>query len=141
MLVDPWQFWNPTPVIAFAIGLGLSSAWMPPGARAQGDRPVPPSLAARTRSFLAAVNAGDYERILEFFPTQGQFTYVHTVHRRSGDRRGVWHFPAAQTRDAMENGPLWPAFALQAESQPVGLFAHQVMRRGVKWHRVSCNRF
>jgi hypothetical protein len=124
-----------------AIGLWLSSAWTLPAAHAQADRAVPASLTARTRSFLTAVNSGDYEQLLEFFPTQDRFTYVHTVHFRGGNRRGVWHFPAAQKSDAIENGPLWPAFALQAESQPVGLFAHQVMMRGVKWHRVFGTRF
>ena len=123
-----------------AITLGLSSAGMLPAAHAQGNR-VPASLAARTRSFLTAVNGEDYERLLEFFPTRGRFTYVHTLHSRAGDRRGVSHFLAAQKRDAIEKGALFPSFALQVENQPVGLFAHQVMMRGARWHRVSGTRF
>jgi hypothetical protein len=122
-----------------AIGLGLSPA-MAPRALAQGDRPVPASAATRTLAFLTAVNAGDPDQILEFFPTQGQFTYVHTVHLRTGDRRGVWRFPAEQKGDAFQ-GPLWAPFGFQPENQPVGLFAHQVMMRGVKWRRVSGTRF
>ena len=124
-----------------AIGLGISSAWAASGVHAQEDRTVPASLAARTVSFLAAVNDSSPERLLEFFPREGQFTYVHTLHRRAGDRRGVWHFPAAQGSDAILNGPLRPSFAIQAENQPVGLFAHQVMMRGMKWHRVFGTRF
>ena len=124
---------------AVLFGLGLASAWTPPRTRAQEDGSLPASLAARNRAFLTAVDAGP-EGILEFFPLEGEFTWVHTVHLGTGDRRGVWRFPAGQ-RDAAMRGPLEASFALHFEDQPVGLFAHQVMMRGVKWRRVSTARF
>jgi hypothetical protein len=124
-----------------AVALGLSSASMPSTARAQGNDHTRASLAARTRAFLTTVNDVGPEGILEFFPSQGQFTYVHTSHQRTGDHRRVWRFPAGQKGDAIQNGPLWPSFAFQVENQTVGLFAHQIMMRGVQWHRVSGTRF
>jgi hypothetical protein len=127
--------------IGFAVLVaGLASARVPARAFAQGGGSAPDALAARNRGFLAAVNAGP-EGILEFFPSEGPFTYVHTVHQETGDRRGVWRFPARQAEEAIRKGPLWASFELQMESQPIGLFAHQVMMRGTKWRRVSPTRF
>jgi hypothetical protein len=36
---------------------------------------------------------------------------------------------------------VWASFEIQVESQPIGLFAHQVMHRGTGWRRVRGNRF
>jgi hypothetical protein len=124
-----------------AVALGLSSAFMPSTAPAQRNDHVPASLAARTRAFLTAINDVGPEGILEFFPSEGHFTYVHTSHQTTGDHRGVWRFAAEQKEDAIRNGPLWASFEFQFENQTIGLFAHQIMMRGVRWRRVSGTRF
>jgi len=100
-----------------------------------------PALEARTRAFLEAVRSHNRQRIASFFPTQGEFTYVHTAHHREGDRVQTLSFPAKDARSAIDGGRLWTSFDIQYENQPIGLFAHQVFLRGVAWHRVDGNRF
>lgn len=127
--------------ILLGLSFGLALASLPAAAPAQGVSPVAASLRARNLAFLTAVDSVGPEGILEFFPGKGDFTYVHTAHQISGDHRRVWRFPAEQTGDAIAKGPLWESFASQVENQTVGLFAHQITMRGVKWHRVSGTRF
>ena len=126
--------------IVVAIGLLLSSASIPPTSLAQGGSPVP-SIAARNRAFLAAVDSAGPDGILEFFPSEGHFTYVHTVHQMSGDHRRVWRFPAEQKGDVLVKGPLSASFEFHTENQIFGLLAHQIVMRGAQWHRVSGTRF
>ena len=127
--------------ILVGLSVGLASASMPAAAPAQGVSPVPASLRARNSAFLTAVDRVGPEGILDFFPAKGDFTYVHTAHQISGDHRRVWRFPAEQKGDAITKGPLWESFEIQVENQTLGLFAYQIMVRGVEWHRVSGTRF
>jgi hypothetical protein len=72
---------------------------------------------------------------------------VHTDHAASGDRVQAWRFPAADAPRALQ-GPLGPSFHISVESQPIGLFAHQVMERTrgpevrtpLRWRRVRGSR-
>jgi hypothetical protein len=76
-----------------------------------------------------------------FFPQGGTFSYEHTAHESGGDRRGVRRFAGTGIRDLVFRGPLENVLAINYESQPIGLFAHQVMLRGTNWTRVSPTRF
>ena len=99
-------------------------------------------LDGRMRAFLETVNRGRAGPVTAaFFPRTGDWTYVHTARHAAGDRVGVWRFPALETRWAIVDGPLRKVFAIDYHAQPIGLFAHQVMHRGIAWRRVGGNRF
>lgn len=99
------------------------------------------SLEARTRAFLEAVSRHDRHHAASFFPDSGEFTYLHTVHGAQGDQTTELRFPAREATDLIETGQLWTSFDVQVEDQPIGLLAHQVRYRGVRWKRVSETRF
>ncbi len=100
------------------------------------------SLKERADAFLRAVRRTNADSIAVFFPREADWTYVHTAHHRDGDRTAIRRFRGAESLAAIRlRGPLWASFEIQYESQPIGLFAHQVMLRGRGWRRVRGNRF
>ena len=132
---------SPRTVILAAISLAVAAstaAAQDPRAGAAGPAE---SLAARNAAFLATVRDRGAAEIAAFFPRSGEVRYLHTQHEKVGDRAGAWRFPADGVRRAIENGPLRDSFQIQVERQPIGLFAHQVMIRGVGWRRVGGTRF
>jgi len=122
------------------------NAWLP-GAAAARETDVAraesvATLEDRTGAFLRAVRRTDADSIAAFFPRAGDWTYVHTAHHRDGERVGVRRFRGSESLAAIQlRGPVWASFEIQYESQPIGLFAHQVMHRGTAWRRVRGNRF
>jgi hypothetical protein len=138
MEIIPWQVGR----LAISVAAILSLASLPMA------RDTPPVAEARTvpleermRAFLEAVRQSDVEGILQYFPRHGEIRYLHTVHERQGARASTWIFPAADAREAIEDGPLWASFVIQPEGQPIGLFKHQMMLRGTDWRRVRGTRF
>jgi hypothetical protein len=100
------------------------------------------TLQQRASAFLDAVRRTDGDSIATFFPRTGDWTYVHTAHYRDRDQISVRRFPGSESYAAIRlRGPVWASFEIQFESQPIGLFAHQVMHRGTAWRRVRGNRF
>lgn len=119
-------------VLALCCVLTLSSEL---GAqRGKGD------LDGRVQAFIAAVDTLGPDGLVSFFPRSGIFTYRRTVYTPEGRRLGTWRFSASDVRAALE-GPLSSSFDIQIESQPIGLFEHQVKMRSGEWHRVNGNRF
>ena len=128
-------------IAAAASSLSFSPAW----SAAQRHAPPGPSAAtleARSRAFLEAVDSEDPEAVVAFFPSSGDFTYVHTQHRRGGNRVGIWRFPAAEKLKALQfQAPLWGVFEYVVEGQTLGLLRFQVMHRGTSWRRAYGTRF
>lgn len=98
-------------------------------------------LDQRMRAFLESVRHGGADTAAAYFPSSGDWSYVHTSHRDDGDRVGVWRFPSAQAQQAIRRGPLRKVFSIDYHGQQIGLFAHQVMNRGTEWRRVRGNRY
>jgi hypothetical protein len=87
------------------------------------------SLGDRMHAFLQTIEREPPEALVAFFPRAGDLTWVNTLHKDEGTRVSIWRFPPADIARALKDGPLWASFAMQAESQPIGLFQHQVMMR------------
>lgn len=65
------------------------------------------ALEARTRAFFEAVRADSRERVAEFFPRRGGWSWVQTLRMESTPtviRVSTWRFPAAETRRAIGQG-------------------------------------
>lgn len=100
------------------------------------------TLDDRASAFLRTVGRQNADSIAVFFPRTGDWTYVHTAHHGDEPREGVRRFRGPEALAAIRlRGPLWASFEIQVESQPIGLFAHQVLHRGTAWRRVRGNRF
>lgn len=94
-----------------------------PRLHAQRGREARITASARSRlnAFLATVrNFGD-DSIPSYFPTEGDWTLVHVVHRPSGDDVGVRRFRGSEAAAAMALcGPLWNAFRFSPEAVTIG---------------------
>jgi hypothetical protein len=132
-------------MLAALLVLGPGAASVPrPGAPAAAPHATSmrqSDLVARNRSFLEAVRSHQPNRMAAFFPKHGTFEYVFTEHRPDGNHKRSRRFPARSARREIEDGDLWESFDIQYESQPVGLFAHQVMIRGTEWRSIGGTRF
>ncbi|HEX6911764.1 MAG TPA: nuclear transport factor 2 family protein [Longimicrobium sp.] len=100
------------------------------------------ALDERAGAFLRAVRRKNADGIAVFFPRTGDWSYVHTAHHEDGRHVGIRRFSGPDALSAIQSGgPLRQSFTINYESQPIGLFAHQVMHRGTAWRRVRSNRF
>ena len=100
------------------------------------------TLDDRASAFLRAVRRKNSDSLALFFPRTGNWTYVHTAHHEDGPREAVRRFSGPDVPLAISyRGPLGRSFTINYESQPIGLFAHQVLHRGTAWRRVRGNRF
>ncbi len=98
-------------------------------------------LDRRVAGFLATVRSQIGERVAGFFPTTGEFTYVHTLHGDGPDSVTTRHFPSSLAREHIVEGILRGSFDIDHHGQPIGLFLHQLILRGSDWRRVSPTRF
>ena len=106
------------------------------------------ALEARTRAFFEAVRADSRERVLEFFPRAGDWSWVRTLRMDSGPtvlRVSTWRFPAAETLRAIgRGGPFCNSIDQgSGHSGPFEeSFGMQVRMHDEKdWPRVRGNRF
>jgi hypothetical protein len=87
------------------------------------------SLRQRVHRFLQAVTTQDVPSLaVEFFPSQGTFTFSRTVHTRDGDHVSAWRFSASDREQVIEHGPLTEAFTVNYEGQSAGFFVVEVQR-------------
>lgn len=98
-------------------------------------------LDQRVSGFLSTVRTQHGQRIAGFFPTTGEFTYVHTLHRDGADSVTTRRLPSSLASQAIVGGALRASFGIDHHGQPIGLFTHQVILRGTRWRRVSPTRF
>lgn len=98
------------------------------------------SLQARMDAFLTDDVRKDEDSAAAFFPRAGDFAWVNTIHWRSGDRVGIWRFPAAEFR-AVYEGPLHDVLTVDHHGQRVGSFSHQIRIRRPPWRQAPGNRF
>lgn len=89
----------------------------------------------RNMVFLRDHRTGPDERLKEFFPAPGEFTYVHTAHQADGPRTDSTRFTLADT--AALRTFFHRVLDIDYHGQTVGLFAHQVLSRGIRWRRVA----
>jgi hypothetical protein len=95
----------------------------PPALGAQTRREAQITASARNRlnAFLATVRDFDDDDIASYFPTAGDWTLVHVIHRPSGDDVGVRRFRGSEAAAAMALcGPLWNAFRFSPEAVTIG---------------------
>jgi hypothetical protein len=97
----------------------------------------------RMRELMETLGGGRKGEPASFFPTEGDWTWVHTTHRRFAEPRvGVWRFRASETARAMRQcGPLWRSFLFRPEGQPIGSILSLSWERERPWRYVGRNRF
>jgi hypothetical protein len=98
------------------------------------------NLQNRMDQFVADVIRRPPDSLISYFPTEGQFTYQHTLHSEQGPQTTVRQFSAGEVANAL-SGPLWEIFTLNMEGQTIGLFAHQAQMRRGRWRDVGSYRF
>lgn len=125
----PRVLWMAATALCFAVGPVGAQA----GHHAEG-------LERRVQEFVSAVDTLGPHALTSFFPSAGGVTYRRSVHTLDGTRVGVWYIPASDIPTALD-GPLAESFDMNYESQPIGLFEHQVKLRRGPWQRVSSYRF
>jgi hypothetical protein len=91
--------------------------------------------------FLQAVRNGNMDSMVSFFPKRGDWSYRRTIHRAQEARVGMWRIPGADTRRAIDGGPLGESFRTSYEGQAIGRFVHQVRHRHGRWQQLPGNRF
>jgi hypothetical protein len=92
---------------------------------------------------------GPTDATRRFFPTEGDWSYTHTVHEVGGGARiQRWIFPAAQTSllfgfdKDVEVDPVWDSFQADQHGQTYGLLISIVEGTGRRrWRLVGRNRF
>ncbi len=89
----------------------------------------------RTMVFLRDHRTTPDAALREFFSIRDGFTYIHTAHYADGPQVDSTRFASADTSTSL------PAFfrrvlKIDYHAQRIGLFAHQVMQRGIRWRRV-----
>jgi hypothetical protein len=126
-------------IAAGAVFIGLTGFQLP--SRSFGD-PASESdeLAIRNRAFLYAVAVSNIDSLLPFFPRTGEFAYTFTFRHPHGDSVGVWRFPAADARRAIE-GPLRLSFSSQDGMVGMGSLLSATTGINRAWRRVAHHRF
>ncbi|MBB4638108.1 hypothetical protein [Longimicrobium terrae] len=95
----------------------------PPALGAQPRREARSTASARRQlnAFLTTVRGFNDDSIVSYFPTEGDWTLVHVIHRPSGDDVGVQRFRGSEAAAAMALcGPLWKAFRFSPEAVTIG---------------------
>jgi hypothetical protein len=123
-------------LLAAVPGISQPAAGLP----AHRGTPGSEAPAQRVQALFDAMRSHRPDSLRTFFPAHGDWLYQHTMHTRTGNRRGLWRIPPHATLAAVD-GPMRRVFFLDVHAQPVGWLAHQVLHRGRAWRRVSATRF
>jgi len=125
--------------IAGLVVLGLTGFQFPtPYFRAVGG--VADELESTNRAFLFAVAVANLDSLVPFFPSTGEFTYTFTFRHEHGDSVGIWRFPAADARRAIQE-PLRLSLSRQDGMVGMGSFISATTGTDRGWRRVSNHRF
>lgn len=134
--------------IATSVLLCASLIAAPSGLHSQAQRSEPrresttAGLRERMRAFLHAVEEGNDTVVASFFPSEGEWTWVHTTHSPSAARVGIWRFRGSETLAAMsECGPLFRSFLYNPHGQPIGSIRYWVMDPTDPWRHAGGQRF
>ena len=139
----------PRLLAAATIALFIALLISPPSVRAQTLRPAgtrsadEAALVVVTERFAKAFERG-LEDSREYWPARGEVTYVHTEHTVHGDSVSTRTYPAGAVFARDADWPFFQVLELDFESQPIGLFVHQLKMRSnftdLRWRNAGGTR-